>query len=169
MRLNNLFITIVLLGAPAIASAQEEAAPAAENAAPTTEAAPAVNGSKNNDNAKPSSPSDDPGDVIAAYFSTMGDIVAENMDVPSVLLEKFSAYMNENEKSMRNASKKFENKMNSLKTNESEAYRETVQRKITPQLNRLISLLLDFSDKYPAEAKKLDSMLKVDEKYTYQQ
>jgi hypothetical protein len=59
--------------------------------------------------------------------------------------------------------------MTSLKANEAEVYRETVQRKITPALNKLISLLIDFQSRYPTEAAKLDSMLKVDAKYTYQQ
>ena len=99
----------------------------------------------------------------------MSDLVAQNIDNPTVLTEKFAAYLRDNEKAMREASKKFDAKMGSLKTTEAEVYRETVQRKITPQLNKLISLLIDFSSRYPTEAAKLDSMLKVDAKYTYQQ
>ena len=99
----------------------------------------------------------------------MGDIVAENMENPTAMTEKFSAYIKENEKAMRAASKKFEAKVNSMKSNDAEVYRETVQRKITPALNKLISLLVDFSSRYPDDAKKLDSILKVDAKYTYQQ
>ena len=99
----------------------------------------------------------------------MGDIVAQNLDNPDVLLEKFSAYLKENEKSMRAASKAFEAKLAGMKSNDAEVYRETVQRKITPSLNSLISLLIDFANRYPEQAKKLDSMLKVDAKYTYQQ
>ena len=114
-------------------------------------------------------PSNDPGDIITNYFNTMGDIVAQNMDNPKVLVESFSAYLKDNEKQMRTASKNFESKMASLKPNEAEVYRETVQRKITPALNKLITLLIDFQNRYPEDAAKLDSLLKVDAKYTYQQ
>lgn len=147
--------------APAAAPAAQEPAAAAAPAAqePAAAAAPAAEQPK----------TDDPGDVIANYFTSMADLVAQNMDTPTALLEKFSAYIAENEKSMRKASKAFEDKMTSLKGNEAEVYRETVQRKITPSLNKLISLLIDFQNRYPTEAAKLDSMLKVDAKYTYQQ
>ncbi|MBR4984377.1 MAG: hypothetical protein IKY83_01380 [Proteobacteria bacterium] len=113
--------------------------------------------------------SNDPGDVIARYFIAMSDIVVQNMDAPDAMLEKMSAYLKENEKAMRNASKAFDAKMGSLKGADAETYRETVQRKITPSLNTLISNLIDFADRYPVQAEKLDSMLKVDAKYTYQQ
>ena len=137
--------------------------PAPEAAAPAPEAAPAPAP------APAQADSNDPGDIIAKYFSTMGDIVAQNLDNPDVLLDKFSAYLKEKEKSMRNASKAFEAKLTGMKPNEAEVYRETVQRKITPSLNSLISLLIDFANRYPEQAKQLDSMLKVDAKYTYQQ
>ena len=114
-------------------------------------------------------PSNDPGDIITNYFNAMGDIVAQNMDSPAELIKQFSAYIKDNEKSMKATSKAFEAKMNSLKPNEAEEYREKVQRKITPALNKLISLLLSFEEKYPKEAAELDSILKVDAKYTYQQ
>ena len=136
--------------------APKAAAPAPEPA-PAAVAAPAP------------TDANDPGDIIAGYFSTMGDIVAQNLDNPDVLLEKFSAYLKENEKSMRNASKAFEAKLSGMKPNDAEVYRETVQRKITPSLNSLISLLIDFANRYPEQAQQLDSMLKVDAKYTYQQ
>ena len=135
----------------------QEPAPAADAPAPAPEAA------------APAADSNDPGNIIMGYFDKMGDIVAQNMDNPSVLLEKFSAYIKENEKAMRSASKAFDAKLNGMKANEAEVYRETVQRKITPSLNKLISLLIDFSSRYPVEAQQLDSMLKVDAKYTYQQ
>ena len=144
-------------------AAPEAAAPAPEVAAPAPEAVPAP------EPAPAQADSNDPGDIIAKYFSTMGDIVAQNLDNPDVLLEKFSAYLKENEKSMRNASKAFEAKLAGMKPNNAEVYRETVQRKITPSLNSLISLLIDFANRYPEQAKQLDSMLKVDAKYTYQQ
>lgn len=113
--------------------------------------------------------SDDPGDVIANYLSQMAAILEANQDTPAALIEKFDAFIKENEKSMRTASKKFDEKLKSLKSTDAEVYRETVQRKITPELNRVVSLLIDFGSKYPTEAAKLDSMLKVDAKYTYQQ
>ena len=91
------------------------------------------------------------------------------MDNPKVLVESFSASLKDNEKQMRTASKNFETKMASMKQSEAEAYRETVQRKITPALNKLITLLIDFENRYPEDAAKLDSLLKVDAKYTYQQ
>lgn len=113
--------------------------------------------------------SDDPSDVIANYLSQMAAILEANQDTPAALIEKFDAFIKENEKSMRTASKKFDEKLKSLKSTDAEVYRETVQRKITPELNRVVSLLIDFGSKYPTEAVKLDSMLKVDAKYTYQQ
>ena len=99
----------------------------------------------------------------------MAAILEANQDTPAALIEKFDAFIKENEKSMRTASKKFDEKLKSLKSTDAEVYRETVQRKITPELNRVVSLLIDFGSKYPTEAAKLDSMLKVDAKYTYQQ
>ena len=114
-------------------------------------------------------PSNDPGDIITNYFNAMGDIVAKNMDNPAVLVEAFSTYIKENEKPMRTASKNFEAKIAGMKANEAEEYREKVQRKITPALNKLITLLIDFQNRYPEDAAKLDSLLKVDAKYTYQQ
>ncbi len=144
---------VLFLSCPILAIAQEAAeAPAAEAAAPA-----------------PAAQSNDPGDIIAGYFDKMSEIVAQNMDAPAALQEKFSAFIKENEKSMRSASKAFDAKLNSMKSNEAEVYRETVQRKITPALNKLISLLIDFSNRYPVEAEQLDSILKVDAKYTYQQ
>lgn len=149
---------------PAEAAAPQEAK-SAEAAAPADDASPAADNAK--DAAQPQS--DDPGDIIAAYFTKMADIVAQNMETPSALLEKLPAFIKENEKAMRNASKKFDAKMSSLKAADAEVYRETVQRKITPQLHQLISLLVDFSGRYPNEAQQLDSVLKIDAKYTYQQ
>jgi hypothetical protein len=174
----SLLFCLALFLTPGFASAQEAAVPApaaapaaAQAAAPA--AVPAVAAAPAEAVAAPEVPaqpkSDDPGDVIANYFTSMADLVAQNMDTPAALLEKFSAYIAENEKSMRKASKAFEDKMTSLKANEAEVYRETVQRKMTPALNKLISLLIDFQSRYPTEAAKLDSMLKVDAKYTYQQ
>ncbi len=141
-------------------AAGQEAAPAAETAPAAAEAAPAEA-----DKADPN----DPGDVIAGYFNTMSEIVAQNLDTPDALIEKFSAYIKENEKSMRNASKAFDAKLSGLKGADAEVYRETVQRKITPALDKLISQLIEFQSRYPAQAQKLDSLLKVDAKYTYQQ
>lgn len=169
----SLLFCLALFLTPALASAQEAAAPAPAPAAVPAAAVPAADAADAApaaDAAAAAQPkSDDPGDVIANYFTSMADLVAQNMDTPAALLEKFSAYIAENEKSMRKASKAFEDKMTSLKANEAEVYRETVQRKITPALNKLISLLIDFQSRYPTEAAKLDSMLKVDAKYTYQQ
>lgn len=162
--------TLAMMLSATMALAQEPAAPQAPAAqqAPAPQEAPAVHPEAQPQEAAPA-PSNDPGDVIANYFMAMSDLVAQNIDNPTVLTEKFAAYLRDNEKAMREASKKFDAKMGSLKTTEAEVYRETVQRKITPQLNKLISLLIDFSSRYPTEAAKLDSMLKVDAKYTYQQ
>lgn len=146
---------------PSAAQAKPAAAQAEPAAAEPAAAEPAA--------AEPSADSNEPGDIIAAYFDKMSDIIANNMDTPDALLDKFSAYIKENEKSMKSASKAFDRKLSSLKSNEAEVYRETVQRKITPSLNKLISLLIDFSSRHPVEAQKLDSLLKVDAKYTYQQ
>ena len=140
------------------AEAQQE--PAAVQAEPQQEAAVAEENT---------APSNDPGDIITNYFNAMGDIVAQNMDNPAELIKQFSAYIKDNEKPMKAASKAFEAKLSSLKPNEAEEYREKVQRKITPALDKLISLLLSFEEKYPKEAAELDSLLKVDAKYTYQQ
>ena len=162
--------TLAMMLSATMALAQEPAAqqaPAAQEA-PAPQEAPAAHPEAQPQEAAPA-PSNDPGDVIANYFMAMSDLVAQNIDNPTVLTEKFAAYLRDNEKAMREASKKFDAKMGSLKTTEAEVYRETVQRKITPQLNKLISLLIDFSSRYPTEAAKLDSMLKVDAKYTYQQ
>ncbi len=168
--------TLAMMLSATMALAQEPAAqqaPAAQEAPAAQQAtapqeAPAAHPEAQPQEAAPA-PSNDPGDVIANYFMAMSDLVAQNIDNPTVLTEKFAAYLRDNEKAMREASKKFDAKMGSLKTTEAEVYRETVQRKITPQLNKLISLLIDFSSRYPTEAAKLDSMLKVDAKYTYQQ
>ena len=161
--------TLAMMLSATMALAQE---PAAQQApapqAPAPQEAPAAHPEAQPQEAAPA-PSNDPGDVIANYFMAMSDLVAQNIDNPTVLTEKFAAYLRDNEKAMREASKKFDAKMGSLKTTEAEVYRETVQRKITQQLNKLISLLIDFSSRYPTEAAKLDSMLKVDAKYTYQQ
>lgn len=159
--------TMALAQEPAAQQAPAPQAPAAQEA-PAPQEAPAAHPEAQPQEAAPA-PSNDPGDVIANYFMAMSDLVAQNIDNPTVLTEKFAAYLRDNEKAMREASKKFDAKMGSLKTTEAEVYRETVQRKITPQLNKLISLLIDFSSRYPTEAAKLDSMLKVDAKYTYQQ
>ena len=158
--------TMALAQEPAAQQAPAPQAPAQQDPAP--QEAPAAHPEAQPQEAAPA-PSNDPGDVIANYFMAMSDLVAQNIDNPTVLTEKFAAYLRDNEKAMREASKKFDAKMGSLKTTEAEVYRETVQRKITPQLNKLISLLIDFSSRYPTEAAKLDSMLKVDAKYTYQQ
>ena len=158
--------TMALAQEPAAQQAPAPQAPAQQDPAP--QEAPAAHPEAQPQEAAPA-PSNDPGDVIANYFMAMSDRVAQNIDNPAVLTEKFAAYLRDNEKAMREASKKFDAKMGSLKTTEAEVYRETVQRKITPQLNKLISLLIDFSSRYPTEAAKLDSMLKVDAKYTYQQ
>ncbi len=99
----------------------------------------------------------------------MATLLQTHLDAPETLIEKFDAFIKENEKSMRNASKKFDEKLRALKSAEAEVYRETVQRKITPELNRVVGFLIDFGSRYPTEAAKLDSMLKVDAKYTYQQ
>ena len=152
--------------------AQEPAEPAAAEAQAAPEAAAEAPAAAENADAAAASapaPSNDPGDIVANYFAEMSNIVAENMDNPNALIEKFSNYVKENEKDMRKASKAFEAKVASLKGSEAEVYRETVQRKISPSLNKLITLLIDFSNRYPVEAGKLDSLLKVDAKYTYQQ
>ena len=159
--------TMALAQEPAAQQDPAPQAPAAQQP-PAPQEAPAAHPEAQPQEAAPA-PSNDPGDVIANYFMAMSDLVAQNIDNPTVLTEKFAAYLRDNEKAMREASKKFDAKMGSLKTTEAEVYRETVQRKITPQLNKLISLLIDFSSRYPTEAAKLDSMLKVDAKYTYQQ
>ncbi len=159
--------TMALAQEPAAQQDPAPQAPAAQQD-PAPQEAPAAHPEAQPQEAAPA-PSNDPGDVIANYFMAMSDLVAQNIDNPTVLTEKFAAYLRDNEKAMREASKKFDAKMGSLKTTEAEVYRETVQRKITPQLNKLISLLIDFSSRYPTEAAKLDSMLKVDAKYTYQQ
>ena len=141
--------------------APEQVQPADTAAQPSADAAAAEE--------QQAAPSNDPGDIITNYFNAMGDIVAKNMDNPTVLVDTFAAYIKENEKPMRTASKNFEAKIAGMKANEAEEYREKVQRKITPALNKLITLLIDFQNRYPEDAAKLDSLLKVDAKYTYQQ
>ena len=130
---------------------------------------PAVQVENADDEKKTEPKSDDPGDIIANYLSQMANLLQTNLDSPEALIAKFDAFIKENEKSMRTASKKFDEKLKSLKSTDAEVYRETVQRKITPELNRIVGLLIDFGSRYPVEAKKLDSMLKIDAKYTYQQ
>ncbi|MBQ9395883.1 MAG: hypothetical protein IJU23_10280 [Proteobacteria bacterium] len=156
-----LMLALFLLMLPFTSQAQE-AAPAAQDV-PAEAQEPVA------EQAAPVANPNEPGDIIAAYFDKMSDIIANNMDSPDALLDKFAAYIKENEKSMKAASKAFDAKMASLKSSDAEVYRETVQRKITPSLNKLISLLIDFSSRHPVEAQKLDSLLKVDAKYTYQQ
>lgn len=112
--------------------------------------------------------SDDPADQIAAYFIAMGDLVNQNIETPDILLTKFKAYIDANEVSMRNAAKEFQRQLRRLKVDEAELYRETTQRKITPALEKLLANLIQLADRHPESAKKLDSMLKIDAKYTYQ-
>ncbi|MFA5625128.1 MAG: hypothetical protein WC966_08765 [Bradymonadales bacterium] len=104
----------------------------------------------------------DPTDHIVKHIDAMANIVADNMNNPTMLSQLFKAYIDNNRKDMRSASKAFENKFKKLKADEAEVYRETLQRKMEPALERLMTLLLQFEDKYPQEAKALDSMLKVD-------
>lgn len=150
----------------------QEAAPAnvANDSAPAAAKAQPGDVGQHDTAAQQAAPkSDDPGDVIADYLAKMATLLQTNLDKPETLVEKFDAFVKENEKSMRNASKKFDEKLRSLKATDAEVYRETVQRKITPELNRVVGLLIDFGSRYPTESAKLDSMLKVDAKYTYQQ
>ena len=167
------FVSSLLFAAclfPISVMAQEPAPAADPDPIPAEDPAPApAPAAEQAAEPAPQAPSNDPGDIIANYFTTMGDLVAQNMETPSALIEKFSAYLKENEKAMRNASKAFDAKLSSMKPNDAEVYRETVQRKITPALNKLITLLIEFATRYPAESEKLDSMLKIDAKYTYQQ
>ena len=167
-RLKIFVVATIMLFSASLGYAQEPAPsnPAQEQAQPEQNTETAAD-TKVNEAAQ--APSNDPGDIITNYFNSMGDIIAQNMDNPKVLIDTFSVYLKDNEKQMRTASKNFEAKLASMKASEAEVYRETVQRKITPALNKLIVLLIDFQNRYPEDAAKLDSMLKVDAKYTYQQ
>lgn len=116
---------------------------------------------------KPSSAPDaaqkpDPTDDIVKHIEAMSNIVADNMQKPDELSELFKSYLDSNRKAMRSASNDFERKVKSLKVDEAELYRETLQRKMEPALERLMTLLLQFEDKHPEQARALDSMLKVD-------
>ncbi len=139
--------------APA-ADAAAPTAPAADAAAP---AAPAVDNTK----------ADDPVDRVVAHLTNMNDILTKNMGNPEQLLSEFQSYVDKNGKAMRMASKAFQEKLDKLKVDEAEAYREVAQRKLTPVLDNLITLMLQLNDADVETAKKLDSLLKVDARYTY--
>jgi len=113
-------------------------------------------------------PSDDPIDKIVQHFLAMSDILAENMDASDALLTKFEAYIKANDKAMRAASKAFETRLSRMKVDEAELYRETAQRKLTPVLDRFIGQLMQLEARHPTTAKQLDSLLKVDARYSYQ-
>lgn len=130
--------------------------PAAEAPAAEAQAAPV-------DNTK----ADDPVDRVVAHLTNMNDILTLNMKDSEKLLSEFKAYLDKNDKAMRMASKAFQEKLEKLKPNEAEAYREVAQRKLTPVLDNLITLLLQLNDNDSEASKKLDSMLKVDARYTY--
>ena len=135
--------------APAAAQAPAEAPAAAQ--------APAV------DNTKAS----DPVDRVVAHLTNLNDIITKNMGNGETLLNEFKAYLDQNDKAMRMASKAFQDKLDKMKIDEAEAYREVAQRKLTPVLDNLITLLLQLRDTDPDTAQKLDAMLKVDARYTY--
>lgn len=145
--------------------AKAPAAPAAEaapaEAAPATEAAPAAAPAVDNTKAS------DPVDRVVAHLTNLNDLITKNMGNGEALLAAFKGYLDTNDKAMRMASKAFQEKLDRLKVDEAEAYREVAQRKLTPVLDNLITLLLQLKDTDPETAQKLDSMLKVDARYTY--
>ncbi|MCL2325516.1 MAG: hypothetical protein FWC40_03295 [Proteobacteria bacterium] len=114
-------------------------------------------------------PSDDPIDRIVQHFLAMSNILTENMDAPDALLTKFDAYIKANDKAMRAASKAFETRLGRMKVDEAELYRETAQRKLTPVLDRFIGQLMQLEARHPTAAKNLDSLLKIDARYSWQQ
>lgn len=143
-------------GGTPTAEAPTAEAPAAE--APAAEApAPEVDNTKSND----------PVDRVVAHLTQLNDIITKNMGNGEALLSAFKDYLDNNDKAMRMASKAFQEKLERLKVDEAEAYREVAQRKLTPVLDNLITLLLQLNDTDPDTAQKLDTMLKVDARYTY--
>ena len=139
------------------APAEAPAAAQAPAEAPAAAQAPAV------DNTKAS----DPVDRVVAHLTNLNDIITKNMGNGETLLNEFKAYLDQNDKAMRMASKAFQDKLDKMKIDEAEAYREVAQRKLTPVLDNLITLLLQLRDNDPDTAQKLDAMLKVDARYTY--
>ena len=139
------------------APAEAPAAAQAPAEAPAAAQAPAV------DNTKAS----DPVDRVVAHLTNLNDIITKNMGNGETLLNEFKAYLDQNDKAMRMASKAFQDKLDKMKIDEAEAYREVAQRKLTPVLDNLITLLLQLRDTDPDTAQKLDAMLKVDARYTY--
>lgn len=102
----------------------------------------------------------DPSDEIVQHINAMANIVSENMDKPDELKTKIQEYLQKNRKAMSKASHAFESKLEKMKTADAEVYRETMQRKMESSLNNFLSLMLQFSDRHPEEAKALDELLK---------
>lgn len=162
-------INVLLIASIAIAIAASSAsAQDGANDDPAAQGDAIIIQEKTDESAENLANSDDPADQVAAYFIAMGDIVNQNIEAPDAMLTAFESYIKANEANMRKASKAFEVKLRKLKVDEAEIYRDTTQRKITPALEKLITNLIQFADRHPEAAKKLDSMLKIDAKYTYQ-
>ncbi len=128
-----------------------------DSVAAGAEATPEVDGTKAND----------PVDRMVAHLTNLNDILTRNMKDTDALLKEFEAYLNKNDKAMRMASKAFQEKLEKLKVDEAEAYREVAQRKLTPVMDNLVTLLLQLNDVNNEASRKLDSLLKVDARYTY--
>lgn len=159
-----LFVLLALsFATPVFAQDAVESAPAAPAAVPAESAEAALAEKAAVDNTKAA----DPVDRVVAHLTNLNDILTRNMKNTDALLNEFKAYLDKNDKAMRMASKEFREKLEKLKVDEAEAYREVAQRKLTPVMDNLITLLIQLNDVNKEASQKLDSMLKVDARYTY--
>lgn len=101
----------------------------------------------------------DPSDEVVAHITAMTAIVKDNIDKPEQVKELLKTYLQENNKKMTEAGDRFEEKLNSLTPDEAQKYRETLQRKMEKALEDFLATMLDFSERYPEEAKELDVLL----------
>ena len=112
--------------------AQDAVEGAAEEPVVAEEAAPAVDGTK----------AEDPIDRVVAHLTNINDILTRNMKDTDALLKEVKAYLDANDKAMRMASKAFKEKLEKLKVDEAEAYREVAQRKLTPVMDNMMTLMM---------------------------
>lgn len=101
----------------------------------------------------------DPSDDIVLHIVAMTKLVKDNIDKPDVVKQEFKTYIDSNGDSMKDASDRFEAHLNGLESDEREAYKQKLQRKMESALADFLEAMLDFSERHPEAAAELDEML----------
>ena len=101
----------------------------------------------------------EPEDKIIGHLNNLTGIIESNMKDPDLLIEQFTAYIEQNREDMELAAQALEEKLNKMSPEEREQFEKDVDARMMEAMSAFLDAIAKFQEKYPEKAEELGKAL----------